>query len=81
MDCWSIQQEKEVEHYVELCVWSPRYEEILITLRGLRLGTNFEVNVERAAIKACNATWVSSTDSEFPVGPRKTTETLIEVAC
>lgn len=65
MACWSIQQKKEVEHCIELCVWSPRYEESLITLRGLRLGTNFEVNVERAAIKAFNATWVSSTDSKI----------------
>jgi hypothetical protein len=58
----------------------PRYEEILITLRRLRFGANFQVNVGRAAIQARNATWVSSTDSEFPVGPRKTTETLIELA-
>ena len=44
----------------------PRYEEILIALRRLRFGANFEVNVGRAAIQACNATWVSGTDSEFP---------------
>jgi hypothetical protein len=58
----------------------PRYEEVLITLRRLHFGANFEVNIGRPAIQARNATWVSGTDSEFPVGSRKTTENLIELA-
>lgn len=80
MDRWSLQHEKEVEHYVELVFGWPRYEELLITLRRLCFGANFEVNIGRPAIQARNAAWVSGTDSEFPVGPRKTTETLIELA-
>jgi hypothetical protein len=63
-----------------LCLEGRGMKKKWITLIRLRFGTNFEVNVGMAEMQACSATWVSDNDSEFPVGPRKTTGTLIDLA-
>jgi hypothetical protein len=42
-------------------------------------GEIFNVTIERAAWEAYNATWDLGTNSEFALGPRKTTENLDRV--
>jgi hypothetical protein len=48
-------------------------------VNGLRLATNFEVTIGRAAYEAYRATWNLGTNSAFALGPNKTTENLDRV--
>jgi hypothetical protein len=50
-----------------------------INFRRAALGRNFYVTIGRAACEASSATWNLGTNSEFALGPRKTTENFNHV--
>jgi hypothetical protein len=55
------------------------WSEIQSDIRRATLGRNFKVTIWRAAWEACSGTWNLGTNSEFALGPTKTTENLNRV--